>query len=131
MTGKSKKLLFTIFSFGVLFFTSPILAIPTVGVLSVKMKYPSKGYEWFELFLQEELSLQLQLSKKFSVISPKVLSKWSRRISRTEMNGSTNDLKNTEITILHPDLIFRLSIQKSKSVTKSFLLDNTFNKIFF
>ena len=112
MTGKSKKLLFTIFSFGVLFYTSPVLAIPTVGVLSVKMEYPSKGFEWFELFLQEELSLQLQLSKKFSVISPKVLSNWSRRIIRTDMHSSTNDLKNTEISILNPDIIFRLSIQK-------------------
>ena len=68
-----RKLLTTLFT--TLFLTGLlhpeiINARQSVGILSVKINYPSKGLNWLKIFLREELSLQLQLADRFSVIAP-------------------------------------------------------------
>tara|TARA_B100000700_G_scaffold327564_1_gene442492 strand:- start:345 stop:2084 length:1740 start_codon:yes stop_codon:yes gene_type:complete len=111
--SKFRILLFTIFTFFSLLYSHPLQARPTVGVLSVDMFYPSKGLEWLELFIQEEISLQLQLSERFSVISPSVMSQWHKRINVSNKYASNlKEVKKTKISLLNPDRIFKLSLQK-------------------
>ncbi|MEC9296738.1 MAG: hypothetical protein VYD28_03560, partial [SAR324 cluster bacterium] len=76
---KSFPLLFISLFFGGLFLSPLLQARPTAGVLSVEIHYPSKGLNWLGLFLQEELSLQLQLADRFSVISPDSMRRWNQR----------------------------------------------------
>ena len=56
-----------------------INARQSVGILSINIDYPSRGFNWLKLFLKEELSLQLQLADRFSVISPNTMDRWNQR----------------------------------------------------
>ena len=56
-----------------------INARQSVGILSVNINYPSKGLNWLKIFLREELSLQLQLADRFSVITPDTMHHWDQR----------------------------------------------------
>jgi len=62
--------LFTIILFSGLLYPEIIHARQSVGILSVKINYPSRGLNWLKLFLREELSLQLQLADRFSLFTP-------------------------------------------------------------
>ena len=66
--------LFPILLLSGLLFPETINARQSVGILSVKINYPSKGLNWLKLFLREELSLQLQLADKFSLFTPDTMS---------------------------------------------------------
>ncbi|MEE2599361.1 MAG: tetratricopeptide repeat protein [SAR324 cluster bacterium] len=86
---------------------------PLVGVLSVDIHYPSRGLNWLEIFLQEELSLQLQLADRFSIISPESMRRWNQRLKNSDWSESNSSgLNNSEISQLKPDKILKLSIQK-------------------
>ena len=58
-----------------------INARQSVGILSVNINYPSKGLNWLKIFLREELSMQLQLADRFSVITPDTMNLWDQRLS--------------------------------------------------
>lgn len=109
-----RLLSFFIITFTTLLFFTPIIqARPTIGVLSVNVKYPSQGQEWLGVFLQKELSLQFQLMDRFSVISAETMSLWNERLKHSgQLDSSVVELKNTEIFNLKPDRILRLSVQK-------------------
>ena len=85
----------------------------SVGSLSVNINYPSKGLDWFQIFLREELSLQLQLNNRFSVITPDTMYRWDQRHNKKgllQTNLSYHD--STAFTLLKPDRLLELSIQK-------------------
>ena len=86
---------------------------PLVGVLSVDIHYPSRGLNWLEIFLQEELSLQLQLADSFSIISPESMRRWNQRLKNSDWaESNSSGLNNSEISQLKPDKLLKLSIQK-------------------
>ena len=118
-------LLFSSLFLGVLFFAPKLQARPSIGVLSVDVQYPSTGLKWLGLFLQEELSLQLQLTEQFSVISPDTMRRWDIRFrNSSQPDSSINELKKSEIFQLKPKRLLKLSIQKvlnKLSVTWSFV----------
>jgi len=90
-----------------------ISARQSVGIISVNIDYPSKGLNWLKLFLREELSLQLQLADRFSVITPDTMHRWDQRQSEKgllQANLSFHD--STAFTLLKPDRLLELSIQK-------------------
>ena len=106
-------------SFTILLMTGLLLppeiihARKSVGVLSVNINYPSKGLDWLELFLREELSLQLQLADQFSVITPDTMYRWDQRHDEKGLilaNLSNHD--STALSLLKPDKLLELSIQK-------------------
>ena len=68
----------TLFLTGLLY-PEIINARQSVGILSVNINYPSKGLNWLKIFLREELSLQLQLADRFSVITPDIMHRWDQR----------------------------------------------------
>ena len=133
---KSLPLLFISLFFGGLISPPLLQARPSVGVLSVNIDYPSKGLNWLGLYLQEELSLQLQLADRFSVISPDSMYHWNRRLNNSgQLESSSTELINSDISKLKPDKLLTLSIQKvlnKLSVTwsiHSFGETNSFQKI--
>ena len=84
-----------------------------VGIISVNINYPSKGLNWLELFLREELSLQLQLADRFSVITPDTMNLWDQRLSEKSLNqASLSYHGSTSLTLLKTDRLLELSIQK-------------------
>ena len=90
-----------------------INARQSVGILSVNINYPSKGLDWFQIFLREELSLQLQLNNRFSVITPDTMHRWDQRHNAKglfQANLSYHD--STAFNLLKPDRLLELSIQK-------------------
>ena len=90
-----------------------INARQSVGILSVNINYPSKGLNWLKIFLREELSLQLQLADRFSVITPDTMHHWDQRHNEKgllQANLSYHD--STAFTMLKPDRLLELSIQK-------------------
>ena len=90
-----------------------IKARQSVGILSVNINYPSKGLNWLELFLREELSLQLQLAGRFSVITPDTMYLWDQRLSEKSLNqASFSYHDSTSLTLLKTDRLLELSIQK-------------------
>ncbi|MED6339033.1 MAG: hypothetical protein VX485_00510, partial [SAR324 cluster bacterium] len=110
---KILPLLFISFFLGGLASHPTLQARPIVGILSVDIHYPTKGLNWLGIFLQEELSLQLQLADKFSVISPESMRRWNQRLQNSDWTESrSSELKNSEISRLKPDKIIKLSIQK-------------------
>jgi tetratricopeptide (TPR) repeat protein len=133
---KSLPLLFISLFFGGLISPPLLQARPSVGVLSVNIHYPSKGLDWLGLYLQEELSLQLQLADRFSVISQYSMNHWNRRLNNSgKLESNSTELINSEISQLKPDKLITLSIQKvlnQLSVTwsiHSFGETNSFHKI--
>ncbi len=133
---KSLPLIFISLFFGGLISPPLLQARPSVGVLSVNIHYPSKGLNWLGLYLQEELSLQLQLADRFSVISPDSMYHWNRRLNNSgQLKSSSTEFINSEISQLKPDKLITLSIQKvlnKLSVTwsiHSFGETNSFQKI--
>ncbi|MBS1254573.1 MAG: Beta-barrel assembly-enhancing protease [Deltaproteobacteria bacterium] len=110
---KLLTLLFTILFFAALLNPPLIQAGQSVGVLSVDVNYPSKGLNWLELFLREELSLQLQLADRFSVITPDTMHRWHQRLSEKDaVKLSSRVPESTAITLLKPDRFLQLSLQK-------------------
>jgi tetratricopeptide (TPR) repeat protein len=110
---KSLPLLFISLFFGGLYSPPLVQARPSVGVLSVNVHYPSNRLNWLGLFLQEELSLQLQLADRFSVISPDSMRRWNQRLRNSgQLESSSTEFKNSEISQLKPDKLLKLSIQK-------------------
>jgi len=110
---KSLPLLFISFYFGGLTYPPSLQARPTVGFLSVDIHYPSKGLNWLGIFLQEELSLQLQLLDRFSLISPDSMRRWNQRLRNSgQQVSSSTELKNSAISQLKPDKLLKLSVQK-------------------
>ncbi len=106
-------LFFTCLIFGGLSFPPLLQARPSVGVLSADVIYPSNGLNWLGLFLQEELSLQLQLTDQFSIISPDTMRRWNQRLRNSgQLVFSSAELKNSEIYQLKPNRLLKLSIQK-------------------
>ena len=111
-----RKLLTTLFT--ILFLTGLLYpefihARQTVGILSVKINYPSKGLNWLKLFLREELSLQLQLADRFSVITPDTMRRWDQRHNvKGLLQANLSDHDSTVFTLLKPDRLLELSIQK-------------------
>ena len=90
-----------------------INARQSVGILSVNINYPSKGLNWLKIFLREELSLQLQLADRFSVITPDIMHRWDQRHNEKgliQANLAYHD--STAFTMLKPDRLLELSIQK-------------------
>ena len=71
--------LFTILLLSGLLYPEIINARQSVGILSVKINYPSTGLSWLKLFLREELSLQLQLAEKYSLFTPDTMNRWHKR----------------------------------------------------
>lgn len=133
---KSLPLLFISLFFGGLIFPPFLQARPSVGVLSVNIHYPSKRLDWLGLYLQEELSLQLQLADRFSVISQDSMHHWNRRLNNSgQLESNSTELINSEISQLKPGKLITLSIQKvlnQLSVTwsiHSFGETNSFQKI--
>ena len=89
-----------------------INARQSLGILSININYPSKGLEWLKLFLREELSLQLQLSGKFSVISPDTMVRWDRWYREKGLIQSNLSDSLTAFTSLKPERLIEISIQK-------------------
>ncbi|MBC8259324.1 MAG: tetratricopeptide repeat protein [SAR324 cluster bacterium] len=99
--------------FGVLVLAPNLQARESVGVFSVDVSYPSDSMEWLGLFLQEEISLQLQLANHFSVISPDALRRWNTRIQESsQLTSASNKLQNTKIALLKPHKLLKFSVQK-------------------
>ena len=110
---KLKLFFFVVISIEALFYTEIIHAKPKVGVFSVNFYYPSNGLDWLSLFIQEELSLQLQLADRFSIISPESLYRWNEHLTNYgRLDTNPDILKNSQISQLKPDKILRLSLQK-------------------
>ncbi|MBT5485787.1 MAG: tetratricopeptide repeat protein [Deltaproteobacteria bacterium] len=85
----------------------------SVGLLSVDVKYPSKGLNWLGLFVQEELSMQLQLADRFSVITPDIMRRWNQRLHDLGQLSSSNiSLQNSEISQIKPNRLIQISLQK-------------------
>ena len=105
--------LFTIFSLSGLLYPEIINARQSVGILSVNINYPSKGLNWLKLFLREELSLQLQLADRFSVFTPDTMSRWNKRhIEKGLLQFNLSERDSTAFTLLKPERLLELSIQK-------------------
>ena len=109
---KLLPLLFTSLLFVNLVFPQFLQARQSVGLLSVDVKYPSKGLNWLGLFVQEELSMQLQLADRFSVITPDIMRRWNQRLRNAGMLTSSSYLQNSEIAQLKPDRLLQISLQK-------------------
>ena len=110
---KSPPLLFVSLFFSGLIFPPLLEARPTVGVLSVNIRYPTNGLNWLELYLHEQLTLQLQLADRFSVISQDSMNHWNLRLNDSrQLKSSSIELINSEISNLKPDKILTLFIQK-------------------
>ena len=106
-------LLFIGLFFGGMLLPHVLQARQAVGFLSVDVRYPSKGLNWLELFIQEELSLQLQLADRFSVIAPDNMRRWNQRLRNAGMlASSSSDLQNSEIAQLKPNRLLQISLQK-------------------
>ena len=133
---KSIPFLFVSMIFGGLIFPPLLKARPTVGILSVNISYPSNGLNWLGLYLQEQLTLQLQLADRFSVISQDSMIHWNRRLNNSsQLESGYTELINSVISQLKPDKILTLSVQKvlnKLSVTwifHSFRETKSFHKI--
>ena len=133
---KFLTLFFTSLLYGGLISTPILQARPSVGILSVNVLYPSRGLNWLGFFLQEELSLQLELTDRFSVISADTMRRWNQRLRNSALLDSNySELKNSEISQLKPNRLINLSIQKvlnQLSVTwnvTSFGKNNSLQKI--
>ena len=82
----------------------------SVGLLSVDVKYPSKGLNWLGLFVQEELSMQLQLADRFSVITPDIMRRWNQRLRDSgELTSSNISLQNSESSQIKPDRLIQIT----------------------
>ena len=105
--------LFTILLFSGLLYPEIINARQSVGILSVKINYPSKGLNWLKLFLREELSLQLQLADKFSLFTPDTMSRWYKRdIEKGMIQTNFSNRYSTAFTLLKTERLLELSLQK-------------------
>ena len=105
--------LFTILFLTGLLYPEIIHARKSVGIFSVNINYPSKGLNWLKLFLREELSLQLQLADRFSVITPDTMRRWDQRHNvKGLLQANLSDHDSTVFTLLKPDRLLELSIQK-------------------
>jgi len=110
---KLLPLLFTSLLFVNLVFPQFLQARQSVGFLSVDVKYPSKGLNWLGLFVQEELSMQLQLADRFSVITPDIMRRWNQRLRDSgELTSSNISLQNSEISQIKPNRLIQISLQK-------------------
>ena len=90
-----------------------INARQSVGILSVNINYPSKGLNWLKIFLREELSLQLQLADRFSVITPDIMNRWDQwHNEKGQLQAYLSYHDSTAFTLLKPDRLLELSIQK-------------------
>ena len=99
---KLLPLLFTSLLFVNHVFPQFLQARQSVGLLSVDVKYPSKGLNWLGLFVQEELSMQLQLADRFSVITPDIMRRWNQRLRDSgELTSSNISLQNNNKNIKH------------------------------
>ena len=121
---------------GGLFAPLLIQARPIIGVIPVHISYPSNGLNWLGQFLQDELSLQIQMNNRVSVISPDLITRWINRLKRSDQLASSfNKLDILSLTELNPNKIIKISIQKvlnQLSVTlivKSYGETNTIKKI--
>ena len=110
---KSVTAFFIILFFLGLPFPEIINARQSVGVLSVNINYPSKGLNWLKLFLREELSMQLQLADRFSVITADSMNLWNQRGKKKGFFQSyLSDQTSAVLNILKPERLVELSIQK-------------------
>ena len=110
---KLLPLLFTSLLFVNLVFPQFLQARQSVGLLSVDVKYPSKGLNWLGLFVQEELSMQLQLADRFSVITPDIMRRWNQRLRDSgQLTSSNISLQNSEISQIKPNRLIQISLQK-------------------
>ena len=90
-----------------------INARQSLGILSVNINYPSKGFDWLKLFLVEELSLQLQLAGPYSVIVPDTMNRWYQSQNKKGMlQANLPDHDSKVFKLLKPDRLIELSIQK-------------------
>ena len=81
----------------------------SVGILSVNINYPSESLNWLKIFLREELSLQLQLADRFSVISPDTMHLWDQRHNeKVLLQANLSYLDSTAFTLLKPDRLLEL-----------------------
>ena len=105
--------LFTILLLSGLLYPEIINARQSVGILSVKINYPSKGLNWLKLFLREELSLQLQLADKFSLFTPDTMSRWYKRdIEKGMIQTNFSNRYSKAFTLLKTERLLELSLQK-------------------
>ena len=110
---KLLPLLFTSLLFVNQVFPQFLQARQSVGLLSVDVKYPSKGLNWLGLFVQEELSMQLQLADRFSVITPDIMRRWNQRLRDSgQLTSSNISLQNSEISQIKPNRLIQISLQK-------------------
>ena len=110
---KFSPLLFTGLLLGSLMFPQFIQARQSVGFLSVDVKYPSKGFNWLGLFVQEELSMQLQLADRFSIITPDIMRRWNQRLRVSgQLTPRNTSIQNSDISQLKPSKLLEISIQK-------------------
>ena len=110
---KISPLLFTGVLFGNLMFPHLLQARQSVGFLSVDVKYPSKGFNWLGLFVQEELSKQLQLDDRFYIITPDIMRRWNLHLRDTgQLTSKSKSLQNSEISQLNPSKLIQISLQK-------------------
>ncbi len=110
---KSFVVLFvTLFLSGFLY-PENINARQSLGISSININYPSKGLDWLKLFLREEISLQLQLSDRFSVITPDTMNRWDQRqIEKGVLQPNLSDNYLTAFNLLKPKRLIELSINK-------------------
>mgnify|MGYP001406036594 CR=1 FL=1 len=113
-----------------------IQARPIVGVIPVHISYPSNGLSWLGLFLQDELSLQIQMNDRVSVISPDSLTRWYNRLKNSDQSvTSFNELDILRLSKIKPNKLIKISVQKvlnQLSVTliiKSYGETNSIKKI--
>ena len=110
---KSVSTLFSILFLLGLLYPEILDARQSVGILSVNINYPSKGLNWLKFFLREELSMQLQLADRFSVITTDSMNRWDRlhkQKGRVHSNFSYQD--STALNTLKPQRLLEISIQK-------------------
>ena len=77
------------------------------GVYPVVSQYPSTGYEWLEIFLQEALSKQLLLSEKVAVRPAKTMRWWKQN-----QWNQTQFPNQKQIRHAHLDHLIILQFQK-------------------
>ena len=110
---KTVTALFPIFFLLGFLYPEIINARQSVGILSVKINYPSRGLNWLKLFLREELSMQLQLADRFSVNTTDSMNRWDQRQKQKVLVQSNYlDHDSTTLTILKTERLIELSIQK-------------------
>ncbi len=80
---------------------------PSLGIVPFQVNYPSKTLDWAGYFLQEELTHQLILSRKFALRSAEAMQLWSQKLNLT-----TDQIAPPEMLQIGVQKLIRVELQK-------------------